>query len=87
MSLNRSASSTYSAAVSWNAVLEYAGTASLQVPSRRWMGWPATLPLMSHRQMSIAPIAAIDAWRFIFQSRCHSRPMSCGSWPMTTGLR
>ena len=57
------------------------------MPSSLWMGCPAILPLMSHRQMSIAPMALVDTDRFIFHMSHQIAPMSWGLRPMTSGLR
>ena len=50
------------------------------------MGWPAILPLMSHRQMSMAPMTEVWIEWPSFQRSRQIAPMSWGSRPMTVGL-
>ncbi len=60
---------------------------SRQVPISRWIGRLATLPAMSHKAMSTAPIARMLATRARAHSSRLSRSRSSGFCPMTMGLR
>src|SRR6266852_8864435 len=51
------------------------------------MGSPATLPAMSQRATSMAPIARYVVWRFLCHIAWYRRSRSSGSWLSTTGFR
>src|SRR6266852_1236225 len=51
------------------------------------MGSPATLPAMSQRATSMAPMARYVVWRFLCHIARYRRSRSSGSWLSTTGFR